>query len=90
MDSLNQNELHQSGEKSSVGAIIGILIIVIIIILGALYIFGTKTKDVPNNSQPIGETELINQNEEALNNATVEEDLGSIDVPGLEGQIEAL
>lgn len=49
----NQNKVPMGGEvKKSKGPIIGIIVIVIILVLGAFYVLGNSGTATPTNSEP--------------------------------------
>ena len=66
--------------KSSVGSIIGTIIILVIIILGGLYFWGKRVEENKNaQSMTTNTTTPYDSEANAIQSATARDDLGSID-----------
>ncbi len=69
-------------QKSSVGSIIGTIIIIAIIILGGLYFWGKRIEESKETESLVNETSQIESEEmeaTAIKSVTTSDDLGSIE-----------
>ena len=69
-------------EQKSNGALIGLIIIVIILILGGIYLWNQNQKNNPEPEQKISETPASGEN-----TAEMEANLNSMDLESLDSEI---
>lgn len=83
---MNENEINNS-EK--VGPLVGSVIIIVIIILGAFYLFSTIKQKVDAQKAQTEETQMkdVNQTDEL---AEIESDINTTDVDSFDEEMESL
>lgn len=77
-------------KKTSWGALIGLIIILVLIVLGALYFGKERIKENKNlNLPPADETEILNQSQ-SNEVSDIEKDLEAVGVEDLDSELENL
>ncbi|MCX6716994.1 MAG: hypothetical protein NTV72_03650 [Candidatus Taylorbacteria bacterium] len=83
----NENEV----EKSSIGASLGILIIVVILVVGAFYAFNKKVDNtLENNSSSNPHSTSTKKVNVLISTSSPEQDIDNLDLNGLDEQIKKL
>lgn len=82
----NNNMTPTESNPSSVGTLIGILIILAVIIIGGLYLWKSKSKGLEYNDV-VNEKPVVNTVNEISPTSTSEEILNDINIPDIESEI---
>ncbi|MDO8575185.1 MAG: hypothetical protein Q7R78_00585 [bacterium] len=89
MDPLQTQNNESGADKSSVSSIIGILVIVIILILGAFYVWSKNGDEKLNNTASVNSTETA-VTAEVTSTSSVESDVDSVNLDNLDIDINSL
>ena len=84
MDSMNQ--VPMQAPKKSAGPLVGIVIIIIVLILGALYFYGSKLNQQPTQSTTESPSELATSDE----TADIAKDLTASTINGVDSELKII
>ncbi|MBP9763473.1 MAG: hypothetical protein KBD10_01875 [Candidatus Pacebacteria bacterium] len=90
MENENQNfEIKSKSSGDRVGPLVGSTIIILIIVLGAFYLFSTIKEKVAVENQNAVESEVVNENksDEIID---IESDLNSTEVLDMEAELKSM
>ena len=84
----NMNTGGGSPSDGSFGPVVGLIIILVVIILGALYFWGQRTNETTDiYGNPVNSEETTDSSSDSLN--TIEVDLNNTDTEGLDAELNA-